>query len=69
MQQQIQKKIEILQLQKADKENTIKELYSELKTTPNELKKEFERRKDQMLKECVDVAQLWTDYFINNRKK
>jgi len=37
--------------------------------TNNELKKDFKQRKDQMLKECVDVAELWTNYFIENRKK
>ena len=35
----------------------------------NDLKKDFNQRKEQMLKECVDVAQLWTSYFIENRKK
>jgi predicted glycosyltransferase len=34
-----------------------------------DLKKDFQQRKEQMLKECVDVAHLWTSYFIENRKK
>ncbi len=29
----------------------------------------FEKRKEEMLNNCVDVAQLWTNYFIENRKK
>jgi predicted glycosyltransferase len=33
------------------------------------LKSDFKNRKDTMLKECVDVAQLWTNYFIKYRKK
>jgi len=33
------------------------------------LKDEFAKRRELMLNECVDVAQLWTNYFINNRKK
>jgi len=37
--------------------------------TDNNLKEEFGKRRDIMLKECIDVAQLWTNYFIKNRKK
>ncbi len=37
--------------------------------TNDNLKEEFRKRKEHMLKECVDVAQLWTSYFIENRKK
>jgi predicted glycosyltransferase len=33
------------------------------------LKAEYVKRKEKMLEECVDVAQLWTNYFIENRKK
>lgn len=29
----------------------------------------FEKRKEEMLKNCVDVAQLWTNYFIENSQK
>ena len=34
----------------------------------NKLNKDFKLRKDQMLKETVDVAELWKNYFIINRK-
>lgn len=46
-------------------------LFSQIQTllASNNLKEEFRGRKEQMLKECVDVAQLWTNYFIKNRKK
>jgi hypothetical protein len=33
------------------------------------IKKTFEKRKEIMLKNCVDAAQLWTNYFIKNSKK
>ena len=33
------------------------------------IKKIVEKRKETMLKNCVDVAQLWTNYFIKNSKK
>ena len=33
------------------------------------IKKIVEKRKEEMLKNCVDVAQLWTNYFIKNSKK
>jgi predicted glycosyltransferase len=33
------------------------------------IKETFDLRKEEMLRKCVDVAQLWTDYFIKNRKK
>lgn len=36
--------------------------------TNTNLKNEFSERKEQMLRECVDVTQLWTNYFIENRK-
>ncbi len=32
------------------------------------LKAAFKKRKQEMLRECVDVAQLWTDYIINKIK-
>ena len=51
MQQQIQKKIEILQLQKADKENTIKELYSDPSIIPAQ-----EERLSQNDKRCPNVC-------------
>ena len=51
MQQQIQKKIEILQLQKADKENTIKELYSDPSIIPAQ-----EERLSQNDKRCPKVC-------------
>ncbi|MDG1477119.1 MAG: hypothetical protein P8Q14_08235 [Vicingaceae bacterium] len=35
----------------------------------NILEQDFEQRKERMLKDCVDVTQLWTNYFIENRKK
>ena len=37
--------------------------------TGNNLEEEFGKRRDIMLKECIDVAQLWTNYFVKNRKK
>lgn len=42
----------------------VKELLENEKLT-----EDFEQRKTVMLKECVDLAQLWTNYFIENRKK
>ncbi len=33
------------------------------------LQKDFDQRKENMLKESVDVAELWTNYFIENRKQ
>jgi len=33
------------------------------------IEQDFEQRKERMLKDCVDVTQLWTNYFIENRKK
>ncbi len=33
------------------------------------LKEDFKKRKDQMLLECVDVTELWMNYFIENRKR
>ena len=33
------------------------------------IKKIVEKRKEEMLKNCVDVAQLWTNYFIKNIQK
>jgi hypothetical protein len=32
------------------------------------LKKDFEYRREIMLRESVDVAELWTNYFIEKRK-
>jgi len=33
------------------------------------IKTTFEKRKEEMLKNCVDVVEFWTTYFIENRKK
>lgn len=33
------------------------------------LKKTFEKRKETMLRNCVDVTRLWMNYFIKNSKK
>jgi predicted glycosyltransferase len=33
------------------------------------IKTTFKKRKEEMLKNCVDVVEFWTTYFIENRKK
>ena len=35
----------------------------------NSLKKDFTQRKEQMLKETVDVVSLWINYFVGKRKE
>ena len=50
--------------------NNVNQLYAKVEEflKDKNLKAGFKKRKEKMLKECIDVAQLWTTYFIENRK-